>query len=211
MLQCAVMKKAPTQRDRMVRMLQQQNLVRASELVAAGIASATIARAVDEGIVVRVGRGLYQLPDSDFEADTTLAEASKRVPKGTICLISALAYHGLTDQMPRKVWIAISARGWAPKVKYPPLRIVRFRPPNLEFGIEWHLIAGVNVPIYSIPKSLADAFRNPKLLDRSVAIECMRNAITQNKTTPSEIASAARDCGAWKQMRPYLDALTSYG
>ena len=211
MLRYSAMKEALTQRDRMVRILRQQNLVRASELVEAGIAPITISRAVDDGVVARVGRGLYQLPDSDFETETTLAEASKRVPKGTICLISALAHHGLTDQMPRSVWMAISAKGWAPKIEYPPLRIVRFRPPNLDYGVERHLIAGVSVPVYSIPKSLADAFRNPKLLDRSVAIECMRNAITQSKANPSEIAGVAQDCGAWKQMQPYLETLTSYG
>ena len=134
-----------------------------------------------------------------------------RIPQGVVCLISALAYHGLTDQMPRKVWMTISAKGWAPSVEYPPLRIVRFRAPYLDYGVERHSISGVSVPIYSIPKSLADAFRNPKLLDRSVAIECMRNAITQRKSTPADIAEAARDCGAWKRMQPYLETLTSHG
>jgi hypothetical protein len=67
------------------------------------------------------------------------------------------------------------------------------------------------VPIYSIAKSLADAFRNPQLLDRSVAIECLRNAVTKRKATPVAIVEAARDCGAWKRMRPYLETITSNG
>ena len=108
-----------TQRDRMIRLLETHTLARASELRAVGIAATTISRAVEDGDVIRVGRGLYQLPDSDMDAALTLAEASKRVPKGTICMISALAYHGLTDQMPRKVWMAIGASGWAPSIEYP--------------------------------------------------------------------------------------------
>jgi len=202
---------AKTQRDRMIQLLQDRTMARASELQDAGIAATTIARAVKNGDVIRVGRGLYQLPNSDMDADVTLAEASKRVPKGTICMISALAYHGLTDQMPRKVWMAIGAKDWAPSIEYPPLRIIRFRSPYLEYGIERHLISGVDVPIYSIPKSLADAFRIPKLVERSVAIECLRNAVTSRKTTPAVIAEAARDCGAWKRMRPYLETITSSG
>jgi predicted transcriptional regulator of viral defense system len=186
-------------------------MARASELHVAGIAATTIARAVEHGDVIRVGRGLYQLPDSDMDAETTLAEASKRVPKGTICMISALAYHGLTDQMPRKIWMAIGAKDWEPSIEYPPLRIVRFRSPYLEYGVERHAISGVDVPIYSIAKSLADAFRNPQLLDRSVAIECLRNAVTKRKATPVAIVEAARDCGAWKRMRPYLETITSNG
>lgn len=202
---------ALTQRDRMIRLLSSRTLARASELRAAGIAATTIARAVDDGEVIRVGRGLYQLPNSDADTAQTLAEASKRVPKGIICLISALAFHGLTDQMPRQVWMAIKANSWPPSIEYPPLRIVRFRPPYLEYGIERHSISDVTVPIYSIPKSLADAFRNPKLLDRSVAIESLRNAVTERKATPAAIAKAARDCGAWKRMQPYLETITSNG
>lgn len=200
-----------TQRERMIRLLQAHTMARGSELKAVGVAATTISRAVKEGDVIRVGRGLYQLPDSDTDPAQTLAEASKRVPKGTICMISALAYHGLTDQMPGKVWIAIGAKSWAPSIEYPPLRIVRFRSPYLEYGIERHSISGVKVPIYSIPKSLADAFRNPKLLDRSVAIECLRNAVNERKATPAAIATAAVDCGAWKRMRPYLETITSNG
>ena len=125
-------------------------MARASELQVAGIAASTIARAVESGDVVRAGRGLYQLPNSEMDAETTLAEASKRVPKGIICMISALAYHGLTDQMPRKIWMAIGAKSWEPAIEYPPLRIVRFRSPYLEYGVERHAISGVDAPIYSI-------------------------------------------------------------
>jgi hypothetical protein len=73
------------------------------------------------------------------------------------------------------------------------------------------MISGVAVPIYSVTKALADAFRNPKLVDRSVAIESLRSAITQRKASSSEIAQAAVDCGAWKVMRPYLEAMTHTG
>lgn len=200
-----------TQRDRLIQLLHDRTMARASELKAAGVDATTIARALEAGDVIRVGRGLYQLSRSEMDAETTLAEASKRVPKGIICMISALAYHGLTDQMPRKVWMAIGAKDWEPTIEYPPLRIVRFRSPYLEYGVERYVISGVDVPIYSIPKSLADAFRNPQLVDRSVAIECLRNAVTQHQVTPGEIAQAAMDCGAWKRMRPYLETITSNG
>ena len=200
-----------TQKDHLVRLLGERTMARACELTAAGIAATTISRAVKDGDVLRIGRGLYQLPGSEADAALTLAEASKRVPKGTICMISALAHHGLTDQMPRKVWIAIGASSWEPKIEYPPLRIIRFRPPNLTYGIERHMIANISVPVYSVAKSLADVFRNPKLLDRSVAIECLRNAIVNRQATPAEIADAAKHCGAWNQMRPYLEAITHNG
>jgi predicted transcriptional regulator of viral defense system len=141
-----------------------------------------------------------------------LAEAAKRVPKGVIAMISALAFHELTDQMPREVWVAISARDWgAPAPSYPPIRIVEFRDKYMDQGIEHHRISGVEVPIFSIPKTLADVFRNRKLVDRSVAVEGLRAALEQKKTTPGMIADAAIAADSWKIMRPYLEALTSNG
>jgi predicted transcriptional regulator of viral defense system len=200
-----------TQQDHLLQLLRDHPLARARDLKAEGIDATTIARAVKTGVVIRAGRGLYQLPGSELDLESTLAEASKRVPKGVICIISALAYHHLTDQMPRKVWIAIGAKHWEPSVDYPPLRIVRFRSPYFEYGVEQHSISGVNVPVYSVAKSLADAFRNKRFVDRSVAVECLRNAIEQRKATPGEIAKVAVDCGAWKQMQPYLEAMTANG
>ena len=202
---------SPTQKDRLVQYLADHTLARAAELRTVGIAASTISRAVESGEIVRAGRGLYHLSNAEVGSFISFAEASKRIPRGVICMVSALAFHGLTDQMPRKVWIAIGAKDWEPKVNYPPLRIVRFRSPYFESGIQIHDISGVSVPIYSVAKSLADAFRIPRLIDRSVAIECLRNALTSKKATPAEIAKVSQEYGAWRQIRPYLEAITSYG
>lgn len=186
-------------------------IMRAGELRAAGIGPQTIARAVEDGEIERISRGLYQRSEADIEEHHILAEAAARVPKGVIALTSALAFHGLTDQMPRKIWMAIGQSDWSPVQAYPPLRIVRLTDRYLRQGIEHHLVAGVDVPIYSISKTLADAFRNPKLVDRSVAVEGLRTALEQRKATPGAIAEGAKAGGAWKTMRPYLEALTPHG
>ena len=186
-------------------------MMRAGELRAAGIGAQTIARAVADGELERIARGLYQHRDTQIEEHQILAEAATRVPKGVVAMTSALAFHGLTDQLPRRVWIAIGASDWSPVPSYPPLRIVRLTAPYLRQGIEHHVIAGVSVPIYSVAKTLADVFRNPRLVDRSVAVEGLRSALEQRKATPSEIAQAAKAGGAWKTMRPYLEALTANG
>ena len=200
-----------SQRDKLKSLFEKRPILRARELRAAGIAAETIARAVDEGDIDRIARGLYQGGDADINADQNLAEVAKRIPKGVIAMVSALAYHGLTDQMPRRVWVAIGTSDWAPTSTHPPLKIVRFADKYLKQGVAYHEISGVEVPIYSIPKTLADLFRNARLADRSVAIEGLRSALDQRKTTPSEIAEAAVAGGAWKAMKPYLEALTAHG
>lgn len=203
--------KAPSQREQLRSIVTRRSIIRAHDLRNAGIAGSTIQRALKDGDLVRIGRGLYQDPLSDIEGDLTLAEVSKRIPKGIIAMVSALAYHGLTDQMPRKTWVAIGGSDWSPVPSYPPVRIVRFADKYLGQGVEQHMISGVEVPIFSVTKTLADLFRNSRLVDRSVAVEGLRAALDQRKATPAQIAEAARAGGTWRVMRPYLEALTFNG
>lgn len=200
-----------TQREKLLAYLKAHSPARARDLQGAGVSATAIARAVAEGEVIRIGRGLYQLPDTEPDTHAALAEIARRAPRAVICLVSALSFHGLTDQIPRKVWIAIGAKDWEPRIDNPPVRVVRFSEPYHSGGIETHDIGGTRVRMYSVQKSLADAFRNRKLLDRSVAIECLRATLESRKATPGEIAQAARQYGAWNQMKPYLEALTSHG
>ena len=200
----------PLQRDRLVVFLESHPIVRAYELRQAGISPPTISRAVAAGSLVRIARGLYQRADAEMSIDQSLAEASKLVPKGVIALTSALAFHGLTDQMPRKVWVAISPRDWAPVTTYPPIRVTEFPDKYMTQGVEKHRISGIDVPIFSVAKTLADVFRS-RAVDRSIAIEGLRAALRTRKATPAAIAQSAQDGGAWKVMRPYLEALVSDG
>jgi len=200
-----------SQREKLRSMFETQPILRARDLRAAGIAAETISRALGEGEVERIARGLYQSVDGEIDSNQNLAEVAKRVPRGVIAMTSALAYHGLTDQMPRRIWVAIGPSDWAPALDHPPIRYVRFADKYLGLGIEHHKISGVDTPIYSVPKSLADLFRNPKLVDRSVAIEGLRAALDERKASPSEIADAAIAGGAWNVMKPYLEALTANG
>lgn len=200
-----------SQKAKLRSLLDAHAMMRAQELREAGISAQTIARAVENGEVERISRGIYQKRGAEIEENQILAEAAMRVPKGVIALVSALAFHELTDQMPRRVWMAIGASDWTPVQSYPPLRMVRFTEPYLRQGIEHHTIAGVQVSVYSIPKTLADLFRNSKLVDRSIAVEGLRAALQQRKATPSAIAQGAKAGGAWKVMQPYLEALTSNG
>ena len=86
---------AETQRQRAISLLRQQGMARASELLAAGVTAATVARMLAKAEIIQLSRGLYQLPDAPSDVNNALAQAVKRVPKGVICLTSALAFHEL--------------------------------------------------------------------------------------------------------------------
>src|SRR5580698_7912701 len=120
-----------TQQDRIHSLLQRQGMARLSEFIKEGITETAVARMLEKGLIQKLSRGLYQLPDAPLDTHHALAEAAKRVPKGVICLVSALAYHELTDTIPHAVWMAIGPKDRRPRGTEPPLQIVRFRGPHL--------------------------------------------------------------------------------
>jgi len=205
------MSKSGTQRDLARELLQEQGIVRLSEFKAAGITAATISRMLKDGEVARLARGLYQLSDAPIEANHSFAEAAKRVPKGVVCLVSALAFHGLTDQLPRAVWMAIGTKDWAPKAGTPPIQIVRFTEALLTDDVIAERIEGVTVKIFGVAKTIADCFRHRRTVGQSVALEGLQEALRQRKTTPAEVARHAERGGVSTVIRPYLEALTANG
>jgi predicted transcriptional regulator of viral defense system len=206
-----------TQHDQAVQLLQQQGMMRRTEFVAAGITAATIARMEQRGEVVRLGRGLYQLPDRPVDANYDLALAAKMISSGVVCLVSALAFHELTDTIPSRVWMAIGSKDRKPTITQPQLQIVRFTPALLRNDVEHHMIDGVAVAITTPARTVVDLFRYRARAGRryqnspglNLALEGLREVLRQRKATPSEIARIAEDTGVWKAMRPYLEAMTA--
>lgn len=198
-----------TQRSQALALLKRRGMTRLAEFSAAGITATTVSRMERAGELVRLARGLYQLPDTALDAQQSLAEVARLVPKGVICLASALAFHGLTDQMPPKVWVAIGRKDWRPRLNYPPIRVARFSDELLQRGVERKKIAGAVVPVFGVARTVADLFRYRRTLGDVLAIEGLRQALRQRKATPAELAREAEAAGVWGTMEPYLMALTS--
>ena len=187
----------------------QRGLVRMSDLRNAGVGPETVARLVREGVVARAARGLYRLVDAIPDPRRSLAEASARIPRGVICLISALQFHELTLQMPSTVWVAIDRTGWKPKVEYPPVRYVRFSGHSLSGGVKRHLIEGIEVPIFEPAKLIVDCFRYRHKIGLDIALEGLRNGLRSGCVTPDQLWEFARTARIWSVMRPSVEALVA--
>lgn len=197
------------QRTRALDLLKDRGMLRLKDFLAEGIGPETLARLVREEAVVRPARGLYQLPDAQIEAAHTLAEAAALVPKGVVCLTSALQYHELTLQMPSAVWMAIERTAWRPKIDYPRIRFVRFAGPSLTEGVVRHRIEGVEVPITDPARTIVDCFRYRAKVGLDVAMEGLREGLRQRRCTPDELWRDAQKARAWSVMRPYVEAMAA--
>jgi predicted transcriptional regulator of viral defense system len=203
------MKKRRSQRDLAQALLREQGIMRLAELREAGVTAATMSRMERASEVTRLSRGVYQLPDADLDPNHSLAEASKRVPKGIVCLVSALAFHGMTDQLPPRVWMAIGSKEWAPQLEGTPIRVVRFTDRLRSEDVETHIIEGVVVKVFGAARTVADCFRHRRTVGLSIAIEGLQESLRQRKATPAEIARQAEKGRVSTVVRPYLEALTA--
>lgn len=188
-----------------------RGISRLAELREAGVTAATMGRMERDGEVLRLARGLYQLSDAPLDIHHSLAAMAKRIPKGVVCLVSARAFHGLTDQLPRQVWLAVGQKDWSPKPDNTPIRLVRFTDLLLTEGVETHPVEGVTVKVFGVAKTIADCFRYRNKIGLSVAIEGLQEALRQRRTTPGEIARQAERGAVATVIWPYLEALTANG
>jgi len=197
-----------TAAERLIDLVRNQGLIRPRDLAPLGIPRVSLTRAVRRGQLERIGRGLYGLPGRPVSAHGVLAEVASRVPKGVVCLLSALRFHGLTTQAPFEVWLAIENKAIAPKLDYPPLRIVRFSGAALTEGVEEHVVDGVTVRVTCVAKTVADCFKYRNKIGLDVALEALREAWREKRMTSEDLWRYAKVCRVANVMRPYMESLT---
>lgn len=193
--------------DKVLDLVGQAGILRPRDLDTHGIPRIYLSRLLAAGKLRRIGRGLYVLPDSSVSEHRSLAEVCKRVPKGVICLLSALRFHELTTQAPFEVWLAIGERSWRPHMDYPLLRIVRFSSIALESGVEEHQIEGVTIPVFTPAKTVADCFKFRSKVGLDVAVEALRECWQSRRCTMDELWRYAKVCRVHNVMRPYLESV----
>jgi len=197
-----------TYRERALCLTRARGIARARDFKAAGIPLVYLKRLTDAGDLVRLGRGLYQDPErvgEDVAHD--LAEAARLVPNGVVSLISALRQHELTTQLPHAVWMTIPHKARTPNATSLRLEIVRATGEVLTAGVEHVQVEGVQVPIYGVAKTVADCFKHRRHVGEDVAIEALRDALRQRKTTPSELMRFAAVDRVASRMEPFIKAM----
>lgn len=193
--------------DKAHKVLRRTGTARAYELEAAGVPRAQLSRLVAAGDLQRLARGLYALPDFQGTEHSALLTIAKRAPHAVFCLLTALRLHELTTQAPFEIWIAIGNKEHAPRLDYPPLRVVRFASVTLTAGVQTRRVEGTPVRVTGVAKTVADCFKFRNKIGLDVALEALRDARRLKKATADELWRYARINRVANVMRPYLEAL----
>ncbi len=198
-----------SQEQQALALVRQRGLLRARDVVAAGVPTAVLTRLVRAGRLQRVGRGLYALPDASLDAHRSLAEVALRAPRGVICLLSALRVHEIGTQAPFEVWLALPQGVNSPRQTGPSLRVVRMSGAAMTEGIETRIIDGATVPVFCAAKTVADCFKFRNKVGLDVALEALREAWRQRKLSMDALWHYAEVNRVARVMRPYIEALTA--
>jgi predicted transcriptional regulator of viral defense system len=187
----------------------QGGVMRTSQALTKGIHPAALYRLVENGQLKRLARGLYRLTSAHEFSNPDLAVVAAKAPDAVVCLISALAFHGITTQVPRAVYLAVPRGRYAGmRLDTPPVKIYRFDVPTFGQGIEVHVIDRVPVHIYSVARTLVDCFKYRNKLGLDVAIEALRFARVRKRVSNREILQFARLLRQDRVMAPYLESVT---
>ena len=179
-----------------------------SEAIARGITRYMLYELKDRGVIEPISRGIYRLQELPPLDKPDLVTVSLRFPNAVVCLISALAYHGITTQIPHEISVAVPRNSRVPSLDYPPIRVHRFSQEAYKSGIETHQLDGVPVKIYSREKTLADCFKFRNKIGMNVVLEALKLHKARNGFNLGELIEYARICRVEKVMRPYLEAMT---
>jgi predicted transcriptional regulator of viral defense system len=198
---------ANTQVQRVLELVRQRGIVRGTELDRLGVHRMYLKRLVDRGLLVQRSRGIYEAAEPRLSEHDSVIEVAVRVPRATLCLLTALRLHQLTTQNPFEVWIMIDRKARKPSMTYPPIRVVRASGFALSRGVKAMRIDGVEINVTTVAKTVADCFKYRSTVGVDVAIEALRDAWRQKKVTVEAIIAAAKIDRVATVMRPYLESL----
>ena len=198
-----------TQSEEILDLARTQALVNAADVRERGWSPQLLIKLHSNGKLERVARGLYALPGSEPANHRSLAEVCKRVPKGVVCLLSALQFHEIGSQRPHQVWLGVPEGTQTPAIDYPPLRVVRLRGDAYDEGIETFNEAGSAIRVYSVEKTIADCFKFRNKIGLDVALEALKDARNERKLVVDRLTRFARIDRVEKVLQPYLEAIVA--
>jgi predicted transcriptional regulator of viral defense system len=196
-----------THTQRVVQLASQKGLLRASDLDAIDAPRVVLTRLTAAGLLEKVGRGLYRLPGAQVSEFESLASVATRVPQAVFCLLTALQFHELTTQLPHQVWIAMPRGSHAPRIDYPPIKMVQLTGDVYAKGVEVFERDGVKLRLYSVAKTVADCFKHRNKIGIDVALEALKDARAGNKASVDDIWRYAKICRVTNVIRPYLESI----
>ena len=186
-----------------------RTLYRTHELAELGYSRWEIPNIIKQGKIEKVSRGLYRRADAEITENYSLAAVVKIFPRGILCLLTALRYHGIGTQDPPHVWVAVPIKTKPPKIIGLPVKMVTFSGASLTSGVIHVKIDGIPAHITNPARTVIDCFRYRNKIGIDVALEALREGLRQKKISREDLRNYAQRLRAWNVIQPYIEAYSA--
>jgi predicted transcriptional regulator of viral defense system len=191
------------------RQLPSKTILRDADFSDSKLSWRDVDEAMANGEVERIAPGTYARTGRIDDDTATLASIALRKPTATICLLSALDRHDLTDVIPSRTDIAVPRGSRALSAPYSRINWHQFDTRTFSLGREQvEVVDGIFIGLYGAQRTITDAFRLRHLVGGDVANEALKRWLRQPGSHPVELLKmAANFPKALPQLRRSLEVL----
>lgn len=180
-----------------------------SEAIALGMHRRELYALRDQGDLEVVGRGLYRLVEMPDPSLPDFIPVAKKIPRGVICLISALAFHEITTQIPHFVYVALPSKSHKPSILYPPMRYFWYTEKLLTMGVQEHTLEGFTFKIFDVEKTLIDCVKFRNKIGMDVVLEALKMSWQSRKTNLDKLFEYAKLFHVEKILKLIMETIVS--
>jgi len=183
-------------------------IFRSKDANAAGVSWRDLYDLRDEGELLELSRGLFQLAEASGIGNIDFVAVCARAPHGMIALDSALSYWDLTDSIPSQVHLAVPEGAHRPAIDHPPTTVHVFRAATFDLGrVEIREEGGERFWIADRERTVVDAFRLRHRLGEDEAHRALRRYLAQPRPKLARLADLARQLRVSTPVRSALRVL----
>lgn len=172
-----------------------------------GFSRYCLKKLLEEGFLTRVSRGVYSHAGVKARESMNYEEIAKVRADAVLCLTTALRIHGLTEENPHRIHVAIPQKARFPK-GLTAVQLHRFSPKAWSLGVEERQGGYGPYRVYSVEKTLVDCFKFRSVVGLDVAIAALREAVSKRLVNWDCLWQAMGVCRMTKVMRPYLESFS---
>lgn len=180
------------------------HFVHTSSLIKMGMHPREIKRALENGLIIRIKRGLYMLASAYNGLESDLVAITKASKYTVICLASALQYYELTTYVSPEITVGVPSNVRHLRFKYPVVKLFYFDKNTYPIGITKTKSSSGTIRIYDRERTICDAFRFRRKLGEDIAVEALANYVKQKDSNISKLMEYAEMLRIKNVMTPYL-------
>ena len=187
--------------------IEKGGIAKAADFVQAGIHSADVVNMCNSGYLDRIRHGYYQLAEADTSSEEQLLAVL--IPKGIVCVESALFHYGYSDFAPRKWSIAVPRSMSRTKLDVDALALQTYyvQPEIYELGRVADDFSGVKLSIYDRERTICDCFKYRSRLDHEIFSKALNAYAEDEKKNLQNLYIYAKKLRVYKKVNELMSVL----